>query len=111
MLKFPMNAEEIRNEGTELCHCVGSYCGAVAKGGTTILFLRKVSDLESPLMTMEVRDGTICQFFAKHDAFNTDPKIAKFVENFAKEKGFEIGCTILKEHQKASESENELPFM
>ena len=96
MLKFPMNAEEIRNEGTELHHCVGSYCSAVAKGDTTILFLRKVSDLESPLMTMEVRNGTIRQFFAKHDTFNTDPEIAEFVENFAKEKGFEIGCTILK---------------
>ncbi len=97
-LLFPKNAEEIRNEGIKLHHCVGSYCGMVANKQTTILFLRDVTNINAPLMTMEVsNDGFIKQFFAYHDAFNSDPDIAEFVREFAAEKGFDVTCTIYKE--------------
>lgn len=60
---MPKDAREIIREGRELQHCVGraGYIQSMAAGKSMILFLRESKDLDTPLITIEVRDGKIRQ--------------------------------------------------
>jgi len=44
---------EVINEGTALHHCVGSYVDRYAQGNTILCCLRRVSDPDQPLYTVE----------------------------------------------------------
>lgn len=54
-------AEELRAEGMALSHCVASYAKRVARGETTIFFIRQISEPEKPFFTLEYRDGAVIQ--------------------------------------------------
>ena len=45
--------DELRQEGKELHHCVGSYAKDHASGKTAILFIRKVEAPDKPFFTLE----------------------------------------------------------
>lgn len=64
---IPHNADEIKEEGKSLHHCVGTYISRVAAGKTTILFVRKQEDLQTPYFTMEYKDGHIEQCRGSHN--------------------------------------------
>ena len=49
------SAEELVAEGKALHHCVGGYAERHAKGETTILFIRKNENPDTPFVTMEVQ--------------------------------------------------------
>lgn len=53
--------EDIKNEGTELNHCVGSYIDSVLQGRTQICFMRKADTPERSLVTIEIRSRGIQQ--------------------------------------------------
>ena len=57
----PETTNDLKHEGNELGHCVGSYVGKVRKGISTILFLREKGSPEQPLVTIEVKEGRIVQ--------------------------------------------------
>lgn len=57
-LFVPATQEDLLKEGRVLRHCVGAYDYRIAKGETIILFLRKLSDKETPLYTIEWCDET-----------------------------------------------------
>lgn len=50
----PSSVDDIINEGRKLHHCVGGYAERHFNGKLEILFLRKVSDLGRPLITLEL---------------------------------------------------------
>lgn len=54
---IPVNAEVIRMEGTILHHCVGGYADRHIQGKTTILFLRRTEDIDTPYVTIEINDA------------------------------------------------------
>ena len=64
-IRIPQTPEEIIAEGQALRHCVGGYCYIKnhADGRNPILFLRRVSDPDTPWYTMEISasDGKILQ--------------------------------------------------
>lgn len=64
-IRIPQTPEEIIAEGQTLRHCVGgySYIKNHADGRNPILFLRRVSDPDTPWYTMEISasDGKILQ--------------------------------------------------
>lgn len=61
-IRVALSADEVRNEGRTLCHCVGGYAERHIASKLTILFLRKLDDPNTPLYTVEVsNDGTIIQ--------------------------------------------------
>ena len=93
---MPKNAIEIIREGRELQHCVGraGYIQAMAAGRCTILFLRDNKDLNTPLITIEVRDGSIMQCYGFRDSYNKDPGIRDFVKEYASLHGLEIYAVI-----------------
>lgn len=57
----PKNSDDIKREGSEQNHCVGSYINRVLKGECLILFLRKSDDLDTPVITIEIAKDKICQ--------------------------------------------------
>lgn len=72
---LPTCAEEIVREGQTLNHCVASYVDRVAKGSTTILFLRRLADPTRPYMTIEWHEGRLTQIKSKHNgSLHTEPK-------------------------------------
>lgn len=68
-IKLPKNSQEIILEGKALHHCVGSkhFIKDHSEGKTTILFVRKFNDIETPLYTMEFKSNSIVQLRGKHN--------------------------------------------
>ena len=50
--------QEIISEGQALQHCVGGYAERHAEGKTTILFIRRKDNLDTPYYTLEIDDKT-----------------------------------------------------
>ncbi|MEX3625129.1 PcfJ domain-containing protein [Viridibacillus arvi] len=83
MIFPPETPEDLVKEGNVLGHCVGSYVNKVRKGISTILFLREKTDVDCPLVTIEVRDNRIVQARGKMNYPPTsNQKLA--VDKFAK---------------------------
>ena len=50
----PKNLVSLIVEGQALHHCVGSFVDAVSEGKNTIVFLRKVNDIDTPYVTISL---------------------------------------------------------
>ena len=94
---LPKNANDIRQEGIMLQHCVGSYVALVARKETTILFLRKNKEMDKRLLTIELNNGNIRQCFGLHDAYNKDKNVGEFIRSWAKKHNFCISCPVYKQ--------------
>ena len=57
----PKNAGDVKNEGSELNHCVASYISRILKRNCLIVFLRKANKLDKSLVTIEVENKAIVQ--------------------------------------------------
>jgi hypothetical protein len=66
---FPApSAESLVDEGTSLRHCVANYTERYAEGKVDLYFLRHKSSSDTPLVTVEIVDGTLRQARGKHNA-------------------------------------------
>lgn len=83
-LFLPHTAKEILEEGQSLHHCVGSYVKKVVKRESTILFVRKAEERDTPLCTVEIRNGEVVQARC-HDNQTPSPAIRKFLDAWEKE--------------------------
>jgi len=65
----PNSLSEITREGTELCHCVGSYINQIVQEDTIILFLRYTKEFDKPFYTLNLsKDGSkILQLHGKYN--------------------------------------------
>lgn len=63
LIRAPVNAGEIVEEGKRLEHCVGGYADRHLSGKTTILFLRRRDKPHVPLVTIEMNGNTIRQVY------------------------------------------------
>ena len=63
LIRAPVNAGEIVEEGKRLEHCVGGYADRHLSGRTTILFLRRRDKPHVPLVTIEMDGNTIRQVY------------------------------------------------
>lgn len=79
----PKHSTEIEVEADTLKHCVRSYIQPMCDGKTCILFLRETKDLDTPLVTIEVKRGVLLQAYGKEDSKPTDEEL-KFIKNWAK---------------------------
>ena len=57
----PLTNTEILDEADQQKHCVASYIDRIVKGETNIVFIREKSNLDTSLLTVEIRDNKICQ--------------------------------------------------
>ena len=63
LIRTPVNAGEIVEEGKRLEHCVGGYADRHLSGKTTILFLRRRDRPHVPLVTIEMDGNAIRQVY------------------------------------------------
>lgn len=82
---------DIKNEGTELNHCVGSYIDAVLQGRTQICFLRKADTPETSLVTIEIRSRGIQQArgYGNRELY---PEEKAWLEKYAKARNLTYGA-------------------
>lgn len=59
--------EELREEGTKMHHCVGSYVEKVANGECMIFSVRKEEDDKLPIATIELQKKKVRQVRAAHN--------------------------------------------
>lgn len=83
ILRVPRDAQEIKNEGAALHHCVGTYVDRVAKGQTHIFFVRRVEEPDTPYFTMEYNKGRVIQCRGSHNC-EMPSSVKTFVAAFEK---------------------------
>lgn len=83
ILRVPRDAQEIKNEGAALHHCVGTYVNRVAKGQTHIFFVRRVEEPDTPYFTMEYNKGRVIQCRGSHNC-EMPQSVKTFVAAFEK---------------------------
>lgn len=83
MVLRPYLPSDLHREGAELNHCVGTYTNAVLAGRTKIFFVRKKSQPDKPLVTIEVNKGEVWQERGKGNR-ETTPEEHAFIENWIK---------------------------
>jgi len=81
----PNKSDDIKNEGTELNHCVGSYIDSVLQGRTQIVFMRKSNTPDQSLVTLEIRSREIQQARGYANRLISDEE-EKWLERYAKAK-------------------------
>lgn len=81
----PKTLREIVDEGSALNHCVGgnSYLEGHKKGETTIIFMRKATEIETPLYTIEYRNGKIMQLQGKRNKVGITQEIEAIANKWA----------------------------
>lgn len=58
---YPKSTQEIKDEAVAQNNCVASYIDRVLEGSCHIMFMRKKSDPEESLVTLEIRNNIIVQ--------------------------------------------------
>lgn len=81
-IRLPRNLDELKKEGENLHHCVGTYKEKVARGETLIYFIRKESEPDKSFFTLEWK-GSVVQCRGSHNCSMT-PEVKAFVEIFEK---------------------------
>lgn len=82
-VRIAESPDELIEEGKALHHCVGTYVDRVAKGLTTILFIRKEEAPDVPFYTMEFKEGRVTQLYGKYDCKAT-AAVQEFRDEFVK---------------------------
>lgn len=75
---------DIVKEGKDLNHCVASYTSRVAKGETSIFFLRNADNPNKSLYTVEVKNQAIRQIHGHSNSNLSDPQIIDFVKDWCR---------------------------
>ena len=90
---IPHDISELYEEGRKLSHCVGTYGKVVAEGQSVVAFIRRVSDVDSPLCTIEIRKNVIVQAsgMSNRPAENI-PKMKTFIKAWASNKGLQYAA-------------------
>lgn len=94
IITAPVLPAELTTEGGKLGHCVGSYLRRVATSSTTILFLRRKEDPNTPFYTIEVEGDEKNKYprcIQIHGFGNkwlgNNPEAIPFVKEWLEEKG------------------------
>lgn len=82
----PEDAYEIISEGAKLGHCVGGCAESHSNGKTTILFIRKRSDIGTPFFTLEIdiKNGKIiqCYGYKNRVSYKQNLEVGQFLEHY-----------------------------
>lgn len=82
---------EIANEATQQSNCVAGYIGSVAEGNTLIMFMRRLKDINTSVVTFEV-DVKNKKVIQAYNSYNTklEPEMAAALDSWARTVGFEV---------------------
>ena len=81
------NAAEIVMEGRLLHHCVGGdmYLSRHSNGDSVILFLRKISDKDTPYITVEIKGTKILQWYGAYDKKPDEAMVRAWLNTYVAE--------------------------
>lgn len=82
-------SQDLIEEGINLHHCVGSYVSKVQNAECSIFFLRKTDDIETSLITIEVREDKILQVRGLCERLMDDEE-RSFLKKWCREKGLNL---------------------
>ena len=82
VVKVPETAFDLVSEGASLHNCIGSYVKKIASGQTSVFFIRKIEEPDSPFFAMEYKDGEIMQIHGDNNS-NPSEEIRNFCTGFA----------------------------
>ena len=60
---LPQKIKDLTDEGRFLGHCVGTYVKQIIDGECFILFVRKNDDLNTPYLTVELKDTSYKSYY------------------------------------------------
>ena len=79
---IPDGIQDIIREGKLQNHCVGGYAERHVKGALAICFLRRTSDIETPLYTIEMHDDRLWQVQGKGNRTPLTPEAQLFFDTW-----------------------------
>lgn len=59
----PKKQSEIIQEGKKLSHCADAYLDRILEQETQLVFFRKITQKDTPLLTLELKSNTLCQAY------------------------------------------------
>lgn len=87
-VRAPVDGTDIIAEGAKLSHCVGGYAKRHANGETTILFIRRKADPDTPYFTLEIdiKTGRViqCYGYKNRSSYKTTPSVARICSELTK---------------------------
>ena len=86
LIRPAKNAGEIVMEGRLLHHCVGrdNYLSSHNTGRSFILFMRKINNPDDPLITIEIKENEIHQWYGEYDKKTTKEFKQKDISKYLK---------------------------
>lgn len=84
LIFVPETPFELIQEGKRLHNCLSTYVDKVAKGTTSVFFIRDASAPDAPLYAMEIQNGKIVQIHGVNNSAVEDSEVNRFAEGFAK---------------------------
>ena len=85
----PQRPEDLVEESNLMHNCVRGYIDRHARGDTSVLLMRRSAAPEVPLVTVEVRDGSVRQAFQSHNRV-IDAEQRDFLERWGERVGVEV---------------------
>lgn len=95
LIRMPKDAEDIRDEASQMHHCVATYIPDIEAGKRIVMFMRDKDHPERSLVTVEVINGAVTQAYAEHDS-HPDMSCKIWLTKWAMEKGLRITAITLK---------------
>jgi hypothetical protein len=86
---LPKTTQDIKDEGSQLKHCVSSYIRLIYDNKSIVLFVRENKELDIPFVTLDIQKGKITQARGLQNKM-ADSDVKLFLEKFAKKKDLEI---------------------
>lgn len=85
----PLTNTDILDEADQQKHCVASYVDKIVNGETNIVFIRDKVDLDTSLLTVEIRSNKICQVRGFQNRYYTKEEY-DFMKEWAHKTGLEL---------------------
>lgn len=89
---------DLRQEGVNLNHCVGSYGARLAEGSSLIYFARRTHNIDKSFFTAEIvdRGGAYClnQLYGYGDSIDKDESFRKFIHVWCQAKHIKVTCAV-----------------
>lgn len=79
----PKSTGDVFKEANQMHNCVASYIDRIIEGRTKIVFMREKENIDDSLVTVEVKNGHICQAYQKSNCRISEEQ-RKFLEKYAK---------------------------
>ena len=86
VVRYPQTINDFFREAIYMSNCLMTYIDAFLENETTILFMRKPDDFNTPYITIEIFDNELMQAYGR---FNSDcsPDEAEWIKNYCDRHG------------------------